>query len=774
MSLPTPGQLIGAAIGVGLSFLIPGIGIVVGFTIGLGIGTFIDPPSIEQPDPSPFAQQDLQFNTFAKNLPVPIVYGVNRIGGNIIWIGNTRSTIIEHPVEGGGKGGPPDPPPTQEIRFGADFAAAIGEGSIAGVAQVWVDDDDISDKEGLNFTVFPGSNTQVPPSQMITALGSDAPAFRNLAYTLFTGDLGNLNRIPIINQLVAGIAGGITPAQTLVWSFNTNRVIGIEFFKDRPEIGIFHDNQFGRIGRSTDAGKTWTHVHCPGGTEAFDDTHMIGVHEGVAGRAYAFGAGGVGNPIIRSEDYGATWGNSFALAGAFSGEPIGVKGNSFEALLPVRGVGANIFKTYDGGLTWSSVLSTGLNGVSNMEFMFNFPDTNIWVCKTGLAGHWFRSTDNGDNWTHILSGFLPVGGQGVGLTPTIGIGGDNENIYRTTDAGLTWSFNLRYGDNGGSTFVRARNHDGTGYIFGIPQNPELCVLMASVDAGLNWICAKTDAPGFQDIAISDLNVCYGDELISKIWCEKFTVPTTCGNPALIVEDFLSNPRYGLGLSSGTLDDDSFINAANYCTGVVESNSGTFEQRFCLDIVLDRGKPVLDHLRDMLSTFRGFLTWSQGVVKLKIEKDEPITQSFNMSNIVEGSFIWRKQSYRDRPNVVKVEFIEPGADKAYRLDYSQAFDDWDIDLSGERRERIFRLIGIKRRTQAQRMAQFFLDQAIHIVHAISFRVGIAALESEVGDVVDVTHDVPAFNKKQFHRIVLSDVTFILPSSHQRDAGSKSCP
>ena len=169
----TAGQLIGGAIGFGLSFLIPGIGPIVGFTIGLGIGTLIDPPRIEEPEASPFAHQDLQFNTFAKNLPVPIIYGVNRIGGNIIWIGNTRTIIIEHPVEGGGgitTG--EDPPPQQEIRFGADFACAIGEGPIAGVAQVWIDDEDITDKEGLNFTTFLGSDQQVPPSQMITTLGS--------------------------------------------------------------------------------------------------------------------------------------------------------------------------------------------------------------------------------------------------------------------------------------------------------------------------------------------------------------------------------------------------------------------------------------------------------------------------------------------------------------------------------------------------------------------------------------------------------------------------
>jgi len=753
MTLPTLGQGIGGAVGLGLSFLIPGVGPIIGFTIGLGIGTLIDPPKIEEPEASPFALQDLQFNSFAKNFPVPIIYGINRVGGNVVFIGNTRTTIIEHPVEGPSKGGPPDPPPIQETRFGADFAVALSEGPIQGVAQTWVDDDDISAREGLNFTVFVGSNTQVPPSEMITALGSDAPAFRNLAYSLFTGDLGNVNRVPLINQLVSGIEGGISPQTEDIFSKATvNRAIGIVCFEDKQEICMFHSIQDGGIYRTIDGSKTtagWSQVHAPTSFTGLHTIKMIGVHPGVTGRAYCFNGGTTGRKgMVRTENYGATWGNSVNTDGDITFVK-GVRNNSSEVVMGWDNP-EGMAKSFDGGLTYTMQQSIASNG--GFQAVFNFPGTDVWMAPTRL-GRMFRSTDNGNSYVDTGQDTENQCLEGQGVTDQIGVTGHTEAIFRTVDQGLTWTKVLgSAGDASGGSRL-AINQD-TLILYRHARITADCEMFVSTDLGATWTCGRSFAPQSRDLFSTEFNHCWiGQSLV--VTCEHFTIPTTCGNPAEVISDFLSNTRYGLGLSSATIDNASFASTANFCTGNVEVSSGTFEQRFCLDIVLDRGKPVLDHLRDMLATFRGFLTWSQGIVKLQIEREEPISQTFDMGNIIDGSFVWRKQSYRDRPNIVKVEFIEPGNNNDYRLDFAQAFDDWDIDQSGERRERIFRLIGIKRRSQAQRMAQFYLDQAIHIVHAISFRVGIAALQSEVGDVVEVSHDVPAFNQKQFRLMEISE-------------------
>jgi len=213
-----------------------------------------------------------------------------------------------------------------------------------------------------------------------------------------------------------------------------------------------------------------------------------------------------------------------------------------------------------------------------------------------------------------------------------------------------------------------------------------------------------------------------------------------------------------------------------------------EQRYTLDYVVDNYRPVVEHLRDMLSAFGGFLTWSQGIVKLHIDRPgATIVQSFGMNDISADSFKWKRQSYRERANVVRVQYIEPGnltmsteedpavtptkisgstynvpleatqkkEYKTYRQDFVEASDIWDIERTGERRDRILNLTGIKRRSQAQRMAQYFLNKAVHCSNACTFRVGINALQAEVGDVVAVSHDIPRWHGKLFKIVEIQE-------------------
>jgi hypothetical protein len=214
-----------------------------------------------------------------------------------------------------------------------------------------------------------------------------------------------------------------------------------------------------------------------------------------------------------------------------------------------------------------------------------------------------------------------------------------------------------------------------------------------------------------------------------------------------------------------------------------------EQRFCLDYVVDQSQPIVDHLRDMLATFGGYLCWSQGKVKLKIDMPASSTvQSFGMNEIVKDSFQWKKQSLRVRPNVLRVDYVDPGNTvvdatgetansdlgryivdmpgntanisvggnyKTYKHDFVESSDPWDIELTGERRERTINLTGVKRRSQAQRMAEYYLARALYCQHACSFKVGINALRAEVGDVIAVSHDIPGWYGKQFRIVEISE-------------------
>lgn len=124
--------------------------------------------------------------------PVPLLYGRNRVPGNLIWYG--RFLAIPHTTSqssggGGGKGGGGGGTTTvnTSYTYQADFALALCEGQAHSINNYWVDK---AYTAGLGpFTAFTGSGTQTPWSYFPT--GSSL-AYRGVTYAAAAAyDLGN-------------------------------------------------------------------------------------------------------------------------------------------------------------------------------------------------------------------------------------------------------------------------------------------------------------------------------------------------------------------------------------------------------------------------------------------------------------------------------------------------------------------------------------------------------------------------------------------------------
>ncbi|HEY3287654.1 MAG TPA: glycosyl hydrolase [Gemmatimonadaceae bacterium] len=135
---------------------------------------------------------------------------------------------------------------------------------------------------------------------------------------------------------------------------------------------------------------------------------------------------------------------------------IGVLGHAFGAN-EQRGV----FKTTDGGVTWHKVLYRDANtGISDMAIDPNDPNVlyaafwhayrTPWSMNSGgPGGGIFKSTDGGETWTELTSNpGLPKGVLGkIGLTVSGGksnrlwalIEADEGGVYRSDDGGATWT-----------------------------------------------------------------------------------------------------------------------------------------------------------------------------------------------------------------------------------------------------------------------------------------------------------------------------------------------
>ncbi len=162
-----------------------------GFVIGSIIGGVIDPEHVPGPKLG-----DASVQTSRDGVPIPIVWGLDHVVGNIIQL-NPLQTVTKKIKSGKGGG-----PTTTETRRFRSFAIGIARGPtgpIVGLIRVWENNklvydnrmvptlptaDSIAFLEGVNL--YLGTETQLPDPELETITGvSLTPAYRGLAYIVF-------------------------------------------------------------------------------------------------------------------------------------------------------------------------------------------------------------------------------------------------------------------------------------------------------------------------------------------------------------------------------------------------------------------------------------------------------------------------------------------------------------------------------------------------------------------------------------------------------------
>jgi len=177
------------------------------------------------------------------------------------------------------------------------------------------------------------------------------------------------------------------------------------------------------------------------------------------------GAGGVAH---YSNDRGVTW---TACTGAPTSQLISrddpstllqqlaadrVNGNFYLAKFSGgSGPSHTIYRSTDGGVTWSSVgsISTGYTNVYRCQIVAAPAANDVWVCddgtgRTPLAGGIWHSTNGGVTWSQVASGVInqvrevSFGKAQSGSGYTVFVAGYKSGvrgIYRSDDGGSTWN-----------------------------------------------------------------------------------------------------------------------------------------------------------------------------------------------------------------------------------------------------------------------------------------------------------------------------------------------
>lgn len=157
---------------------------------------------------SPTAVPALNVQQSSYGVPVQIVYGTNRVSGNLIWYSDFQQVLVSTGGQsgkggisgGGGKGGG-----SQQYNYYASFMIGICEGTITGIGQAWASKQ-VTTLAALGGVVFTGALDQTPWGYLTTNHPSQADGYNRLAYTAFANySLGTSAETPQFSFEVFGL-----------------------------------------------------------------------------------------------------------------------------------------------------------------------------------------------------------------------------------------------------------------------------------------------------------------------------------------------------------------------------------------------------------------------------------------------------------------------------------------------------------------------------------------------------------------------------------------
>jgi hypothetical protein len=210
--LSVAGAAIGGAIG-------GPIGAFAGRAIGALAGSVIDSALFGQKQRVEGPRlADTKVSTSTYGVPIALLFGAVRIGGNVIWASDLRERAHRRRV--GGKGGRRGTATTWT--YSCDLAVAFGAGPAAAIPRLWGDGKLLAEgtvcRRAASLALYLGTEAQMPDPTIEAAVGiGNTPAYRGIVYAVFAdlqlADFGN--RIPLITAEIAGpprSAGGVIGA----------------------------------------------------------------------------------------------------------------------------------------------------------------------------------------------------------------------------------------------------------------------------------------------------------------------------------------------------------------------------------------------------------------------------------------------------------------------------------------------------------------------------------------------------------------------------------
>ncbi|MEG5552197.1 phage tail protein [Enterobacter wuhouensis] len=205
-----------------------------------------------------------------------------------------------------------------------------------------------------------------------------------------------------------------------------------------------------------------------------------------------------------------------------------------------------------------------------------------------------------------------------------------------------------------------------------------------------------------------------------------------GNPAWILYDLLTNPRYGLG----EFVHDSLINVGQlyqigrYCDELVDDGFGGKEKRFSINTQITTRRDAYKLVQDIAGAFRGMVYWAGGMVHVTQDSPSDPVMLFTNSNVINGEFTYKGSARKDRPSVALITYNNKEDNYKQNIEYVE--DPEAVKRFGIRKTDSV-AFGCTSRGMAHRVGLWTLYTSRMESDVIAFSVGLDSAFLMPGDV-----------------------------------------
>ena len=198
-------------------------------------------------------------------------------------------------------------------------------------------------------------------------------------------------------------------------------------------------------------------------------------------------------------------------------------------------------------------------------------------------------------------------------------------------------------------------------------------------------------------------------------------------------------RY-IGFQPSQIDFAKFKEWADHCDELLDDGEGGTAKRYTFNGGFDSETTLWDAALSVCAVAQAMLLWNGAKVSLFIDKASEPVQLFSIGNIVEDSFKETFVPKADKVTELEIDFINKNKD--YTRDKFTIINP-DVDFSTNKTT--LNLKGITSSREAWRLGMYKLKQSELLVRIISWRVEIDAIACQIGDVVNLQHNVPIWGE-----------------------------